>query len=210
MKNNTSPRSRGGQTTAKLLRQQAIDNYYARPNYCKYCGNIIIVRTGEKVKDVRVKKFCNRSCAAHYNNAQRPRPESTIKKPKKYYRPKGKMPLDEYLEKISISNLTKHELFSARKNWQSARSGIQKQARIIFFKHYGKCECFRNGCSYNLHLDVAHVTSVSDFDDDSTISEINNINNLIGLCKNCHWEFDHGHLTMSDISIPNSNNCNVN
>ena len=28
------------------------------------------------------------------------------------------------------------------------------------------------------------------------------IENLMGLCKNHHWEFDNGYITMKDIQLP--------
>ena len=46
-------------------------------------------------------------------------------------------------------------------------------------------------CNYDKHYEVAHIKSVSDFDDGSLISEINNQDNLIALCPNHHWEYDN-------------------
>ena len=93
-----------------------------------------------------------------------------------------------------IMNLTKGEVFGRRKNWQSARSSIQKSAREVFFEHnqHPKCEI----CGYDKHVEVAHRKAVSDFDDDTTIRDINSIGNLIGLCPNHHWEYDHGILEL--------------
>ena len=47
-------------------RQEAINNYYKNPNICKFCGKIIEVTEGSKVKDIRRKSFCNRSCASKF------------------------------------------------------------------------------------------------------------------------------------------------
>lgn len=93
-----------------------------------------------------------------------------------------------------IMNLTKGEVFGRRKNWQSARSSIQKAAREVFFEHnqHPKCEV----CGYDKHVEVAHRKAVSEFDDDTTIRDINSIGNLIGLCPNHHWEYDHGILEL--------------
>ena len=38
---------------------------------------------------------------------------------------------------------------------------------------------------------MAHIKAVSDFNDDTLISEINDIDNLIALCPNHHWEYDN-------------------
>lgn len=92
----------------------------------------------------------------------------------------------------TILNKTKKELFENRKNWQSARSAIQKNARSVYFdnKKNPKCEI----CGYAHHVEVAHIKSVAEFSETSTIREINSIDNLIGLCPNHHWEYDNGIL----------------
>lgn len=89
---------------------------------------------------------------------------------------------------------TKGQLFENRKNWQSARSAIQKEARKIYFEvnHSPKCAI----CGYDKHVEVAHIKAVSEFSDDVTIKEINSIDNLIGLCPNHHWEYDNGILEL--------------
>ena len=91
-----------------------------------------------------------------------------------------------------VLNKTKGELFEDRKNWQSARSSIQKDARRMYFEHNQNPKCAI--CGYDKHVEVAHIKSVSDFDDNTKISIINSIDNLIGLCPNHHWEYDNGIL----------------
>ena len=92
---------------------------------------------------------------------------------------------------------TKGELFNSRKNWQSARSAIQKSARRVYFENIDKPKCAI--CGYNKHVEVAHKKSVSEFDDNTLIKDINSINNLVGLCPNHHWEFDNGLLTLENF-----------
>lgn len=89
-----------------------------------------------------------------------------------------------------ILNKTKGELFTKRKNWQSARSAIRNNARKNFlaYNNFPKCAI----CGYDKYVEVAHIKAVSDFPDEATISEINSISNLIGLCPNHHWEYDNG------------------
>lgn len=89
-----------------------------------------------------------------------------------------------------IANKTKGELFSSRKNWQSARSAIRKHAQAIFSAFNTEYKC--SICGYDKHIEIAHIKAVSDFDDETTIGEINAISNLIGLCPNHHWEYDNG------------------
>ena len=93
-----------------------------------------------------------------------------------------------------IPKQTKGDLFKNRKNWQSARTAIQKDARKIFFKNNSKPKCAI--CEYDKHVEVAHKRPVSDFPDTALISEINSIDNLVGLCPNHHWEYDQGLLKL--------------
>lgn len=93
-----------------------------------------------------------------------------------------------------VLDKTKGELFKNRKNWQSARSTIQRLAREIYFENTDSPKC--EVCGYSHHVEVAHIRPVSDFSDTASIREINSIDNLIGLCPNHHWEFDNGILDL--------------
>lgn len=93
-----------------------------------------------------------------------------------------------------VHYLLKGELFEKRKNWQSARSSIQKDARRVFFANTDKPSCII--CGYSNHIEVAHKRAVSEFDDNTPISEINSVDNLIALCPNHHWEYDNGILNL--------------
>lgn len=99
------------------------------------------------------------------------------------------------IESNFILNKTKGEIFKNRKNWQSARSAIQKTARRIYFENIKapKCEI----CGYTNHVEVAHIKPVSEFPKTATIKEINSLDNLIGLCPNHHWEYDNGILKLN-------------
>lgn len=96
-------------------------------------------------------------------------------------------------EKTFLSK-TKGELFSVRKNWQSARSAIQKDAKSVYKTFNPKPKCAI--CEYSKHVEVAHIKAVSEFENSATIKEINSIENLIGLCPNHHWEYDNGILEL--------------
>lgn len=92
---------------------------------------------------------------------------------------------------------TKKEVFSNAKNWQSARSGIQKKSRENYHKS-DKPKCCKI-CGYDKHIEVAHIKSVSDFDYHSTFEEMVDISNLVALCPNHHWEFDKGLIDKKDL-----------
>lgn len=97
-------------------------------------------------------------------------------------------------ENDNLLDVTKGELFSNRKNWQSARSAIQKLARYYYKENNPNPKCAI--CGYSNHVEVAHIKPVSDFEDSATVREINSLSNLIGLCPNHHWEYDNGILKL--------------
>lgn len=96
----------------------------------------------------------------------------------------------------SISELTKKDLFESRKNWQSARSAIAKDARRVFYSNGDKKKCLV--CGYSKHIEVAHIKSVNMFNDSVKIKDINKKENLVGLCPNHHWEFDNDILIIPE------------
>jgi len=68
----------GAKKTSLLFRKRALDKYYANPNICLNCGGKICVMKDEKVRTVRIKKFCNHSCSAQYSNKNRAIPKLCI------------------------------------------------------------------------------------------------------------------------------------
>lgn len=93
-----------------------------------------------------------------------------------------------------LDSIKKCELFNKRKNWQSARGCIVKDAKKKYIKSGRILSCAI--CGYDKHVEIAHIKSVSSFNDDATIREINSIDNLIALCPNHHWEYDNGLLNL--------------
>lgn len=55
-------------------------------------------------------------------------------------------------------------------------------------------------CGYDLHVDIAHVRDIKEFPLDTSVVVVNAQENLVALCKNHHWEFDHGHLSLRQES----------
>lgn len=162
----------------KLRHYNNILKYNNNPNKCLCCNSDIMYVTG-KLAETKIKKFCNRSCAAVYNNSKKER-LIKVKKEK---------------QKVDIlEDLTKNELLQRRSNYTMCRIAICKHARNKLNKLNLLKVC--SNCGYNKHVEVCHIKSVSSFDNNIKISEINNINNLIYLCPNCHWEFDNNILKL--------------
>lgn len=166
-----------------LIRQAGIDNYYLQPKECKQCGKIIAI--GNRPPRYMAKiSFCSRGCI---NNSMR----------KEKKEKKTRYALGDSVFFTKYKDLTKGDIFNKYKSWQSARSRIQKIARVIYNnnKEY-KCII----CGYNKHIEVAHIKAVSTFEDTALIlEEVNSINNMIGLCPTHHWEYDAGLLDIENI-----------
>lgn len=96
-----------------------------------------------------------------------------------------------------VSSKTKGELFSCRKNWQSARTSIRKNAQKVFEQSEKSYKCAI--CGYDKHIEIAHIKAVSEFDDSALLTEINHPDNLIALCPNHHWEFDNNLLKLNTV-----------
>jgi hypothetical protein len=163
-------------------KEKSIELYYQTPNICKCCGEVIKINKSQKVREVRRKIFCNKSCSAIFNNQQR-EPKDKILKTKEY-KPKKKFEF--------ILSLSKKDLIDKHEIYYKFRAVIRKHAHYVFNKHHEHQEC--KVCGYNTHIEVCHIKSVSSFSDDTLISEINSIDNLVGLCPNHHWEFDNGKI----------------
>jgi len=152
---------------------------------CKNCGKII----DRLNKDVNRSKnhFCSISCSTVYNNKHRQHKLYTCACGTKFIRHNGSIKCNKCIE------TWKNRLLKREKS-KVAKRDITGSARIIAKKHGLLKQCAV--CSYSLHVDACHRRSINSFPDNTLIQEINNVKNLIGLCKNHHWEFDHGHLTI--------------
>ena len=191
--------SLGGQATAKILREQALAKYYANPNYCRHCHKVITPKENQKLREVRIKKFCNQSCAASYNNLKSVSPNKK-RQQKTIHSKKCIKCFCEFKTttrqkictgcKVDIGLKTKEQLFKDRKSWQSARSDIRKHATRMYFRNTTLPAC--KVCGYKVTIEIAHIKSVSSFSGDTLVNEINALDNLVALCPNHHTEYDKG------------------
>lgn len=160
--------------------EEARERYEQEQRKCKECSSLL---TYEKWKSRNV--FCDHHCSALWRNKNTIR----IKKLKPLKSKKTK-------DITALLGVTKGELFAKRKNWQSARSAIRRNAEAIFKRDHKVMACAVPNCSYSNHIEIAHIRSVSSFSGETLISEINAPDNLVGLCPNHHWDFDHGLLKL--------------
>ena len=141
-------------------------------------------------------KFCCSSCAAQYNNRVFPKRKKQLYFCKACgaetgYRRNYCRGCDPTKPK-DFSDVTISEVRS-RARYQ-ANAWIRKLARRAYFGSDKPKRCSR--CGYSKHIEVCHVKSIQDFSDNTPMSEVNALDNLVALCPNCHWELDHGLLSL--------------
>lgn len=170
------------------------EEYNENPHLCQYCNLPILCEKGQVLSAIKQKKFCNHSCAATYNN--------THKEGKKYYCQKCQQLIGVGYKEYSRRKYC-DKCGSSTIDWDTVTYGetkdkrlYQKHSRIRVLaqkvyqqKTNGNQKC--EHCGYDKHIEVCHIKPINSFADDSKITEINAYDNLIGLCPNCHWEFDN-------------------
>jgi hypothetical protein len=172
--NRSEAGSLGGKFTAIIFRQQALDNYNTNPNYCKHCNNKIEVPDGAKIGPIRRKKFCDRSCAAKYNNKGR------LKEFHKCKTCDNKVPKDSRTYCDVCVEDGKH--VRKIKHIEDAKC-LATIARYLRRTREHMCECCKNS-EWNdkpIPLESHHIDGNGDNNKDS---------NLQLLCPNCHAQTD--------------------
>ena len=166
-------------------------------NQCKQCQ-----------KETSNPLFCSTICSGLFNNS-----------PKTHYCKCGnikgigsKQSKKKYCEECATNpkinkiyadwnSVTISELRAKSKNINQFHSRIRSLAR----SSKKLTSCIK--CGYSKHVEVCHIISVKDFDQNKTIAQLNNESNLICLCPNCHWEFDHPECQIKpERKIPLGNN----
>jgi hypothetical protein len=146
-------------------------------------------------KETRNPKFCSRSCAAKLNNVRVPkrRPEGkccicgTPVPARNRFCPdhRPNRPIDRSQPIRVVADGSDHPACRYARLRQDAR------------RHYfasRRYHCVR--CGYDKHIEVCHKKSLTSFPLETPIAVVNSLDNLVGLCPNCHWEFDHGLLQL--------------
>jgi 5-methylcytosine-specific restriction endonuclease McrA len=152
---------------------------------CLYCGT-----------ETTNPKFCGSSCAAKFNNKAFPKRKrlryfcKACGAETKYHRSYCKdcdptKPQD--FSKITIAEIRLKAKYQAN-------AWIRKLARRTYYASDRPLFCCK--CGYTKHFEVCHIKPIQDFPDDTDMSVVNALDNLAALCPNCHWEFDHGLLSL--------------
>lgn len=151
------------------------------------------------------KKFCSLSCSAQYNNKlykKRSKINQTCKRCACVYKPEGRSSRRLCLECATSTTSSKTigdyrlKVSVAGKHPSWIHSHIRGLNRS---KNRKLCSLPCQKCNYSIHVELCHIRPISDFLDTDLISVVNHPSNLFVLCRNCHWEFDNGLLTVDDI-----------
>lgn len=165
-----------------------LDKYYRMK--CIYCQT-----------ETSNPKYCSRSCCASHTNKLSPKRKLTKMCSKcdnivRNYRSRlceqhfqeAKLASNEAYKNRTIGFYRSKECLK-----ELHKSSIHAHVRGlcgIWLKHLKKKPC--NICGYKLHVELCHIKPLSSFPDNALLSEVNSENNVIQLCRNCHWELDHG------------------
>ena len=151
-------------------------------NTCKNCN-----------KPTKNPKFCNRSCAAIYNNTKCPK-----RKGKNYYCKHCKIKTTHRRTTCDTCNPSKvdwskrllKDFITNSKHLQHRYSNIREAGKRAYKNSSRPENCEK--CNYKLHYEICHIKPIYMFDLKTPISIINDLSNLVALCPNCHWEMDNG------------------
>ena len=97
--------------------------------------------------------------------------------------------------KENALSATKSNVVYSKGEISNKYAKIRYHAREVHEKELKECQ----QCGYSKHIEICHIKPIKDFPENATIKEINDRSNIIGLCPNCHWEFDHGLLSINEI-----------
>lgn len=151
-------------------------------------------------------KFCSRSCAAKHNNKKHPK---RVLETRYCTQCNSKIDRRRYTDQFRLCGSCKellnlkdktlseyHELSSVKGKHPSWRNSHIRALNRSWNRPLTKLPCF--SCGYAKHVELAHITPITAFPNDTKLSTVNAVENIVQLCRNCHWEFDHGLLVLSN------------
>lgn len=167
--------------------------YIANPNKCLTCDGPILPMLGQRLFNVRQKKFCNSSCAASFNNRLFPKKKLAKKICVKCLRPFS-------APNYRIKTCSECRPFRAKPR-NLGNLSKQEAGRVIIGGHAKRAMANRPKvciiCGYDKFVDVCHIKPVAAFSRQAKLKEINAPENLIYLCPNHHREYDRGVLNLN-------------
>lgn len=131
------------------------------------------------------KKYHCKDCGKNFQRENKIRSKycTECRKSPEYYK---NSTIGEYRNKLSLKN--KH------RSWIHAHVRLFARAWNKDLMKYG-CQ----KCGYSFHVEMAHIKPISSFPDEAKLGIVNSPENILILCRNHHWELDHGLLNFSEI-----------
>jgi predicted restriction endonuclease len=166
---------------------------------CAACGSPLCKMESELKKSKTGNVFCNRSCAATFNNKTPKRlAKSKCLICSKTVNPRSQYCNSCYKDRFFLDNKTLEEATANRKD-SNRYCSIRQHARREYLRSEKPKECVI--CGYQLHIEVCHIKDIAEFSLDSKINVVNSLNNLTALCPTHHWEFDNGLIKIDQVGI---------
>jgi len=183
--------------SSKHKKIKIIENYWNNPNICLYCYNIIPLKDGVRISEIRKKKFCNHSCSASHNNKGVCRNKKTYKILKLYKNSK-KATLKKVGEhfkclvcqKKLLSNQSMHcsnKCFQIRM-WNKRKKAIKENPnkfksriikKLILEERGNECEVcnWKEWMGQKIPIELDHIDGNH---------KNQNFDNVRLICPNCH------------------------
>lgn len=157
-------------------------------------------------------KFCCRTCSAQYNNRCFPKRKllrtctRCAQIVKSYRHILCEVHHQEYLHSRTVftQNLTLEAYWKKKSLEGLHKSSKNAHVRILCrntHKDLLTQPCRK--CGYSKHVELCHLQPISSFPPTATIAEVNALSNIVQLCRNCHWELDHGLFDVCTIQGSN-------
>lgn len=150
---------------------------------CEQCNKVI----HKLPKDY--KKSKHHYCSIRCSNLHKPRrkPEGICKKCVKAISSKRTYCIHCF-RGLTVDNLSLEQVAYTKKS-AAKYSKVCARARYLYNPTANK-PCQK--CNYSLHSEVCHIKPISKFPKHTLVKTVNKKSNIAILCRNCHWELDHG------------------
>lgn len=144
-------------------------------------------------------KYCNKTCRIRYRNRMwrraHPKKLSCLKCGGQRNRGARNGICPNCMKQTTLADY--HERISAKDKHGSWRNAAIRSHNRTWNKELGAMPC--QVCGYSKHVELAHIKAVTDFSEGTPVGVVNAADNILVLCRNHHWEFDHGVLTLDQI-----------
>lgn len=151
-------------------------------------------------KETTNPSFCNRSCAAIWNNSKHPKRKPIFDRKCKRCGEIGKQGPRQYCQpckhliKLDEVQSTPMKHYFMKGNARVKYTSIRDWARRTM--HLNKVPKTCKVCGFNIIVECSHINPISSFNENQLMGEVNSLDNLVYLCPNHHAMFDKGLLRL--------------